>query len=369
MTDIRPRTSGCATAKRALRNKDANRTRKAKLWNIFDEEVKGDVRKLKILEECEMSIKERETCDACGADVEVGEDKFLTCVNPKCGVVYTDCLDQGAEWRFYGADDNGGNDPTRCGMPINPLLEESSYGCKVICSGKSSKEMRKIQRYVGWQSMPYSEKSRNDEFEHIKAMAQIHGIPKIIVDTALIYHKKVSEQRTFRGVNRDGIISASVYIACRINNCPRTAKEIAAIFNLDSASATKGCKNAMAIINQLERLNEDKTEFHQSKPFDFIERYCTRLNIAKDLIKLCQFMALKIEREKLIPENSPNSLACGIVFLVCQTFNLNITKNEIFKVSEISEVTINKCYKKLEPLSSQLIPSALLQKYGLKKET
>ena len=42
-------------------------------------------------------------------------------------------------------------------------------------------------------------------------------------------HKKLSEHRTYRGLNRDSIIAASVYIACSIYNHPRTAKEIAKI--------------------------------------------------------------------------------------------------------------------------------------------
>ena len=41
-------------------------------------------------------------------------------------------LDFNAEWRFYGADDNSSRDPTRCGMPVNPLLKQSSFGCKVL---------------------------------------------------------------------------------------------------------------------------------------------------------------------------------------------------------------------------------------------
>ena len=68
------------------------------------------------------------------------------------------------------------------------------------------------------------------------------GIPKIIVDEALRQHKKLSEEKTFRGDNRDGIIAASIYIAARIHKYPRTAKEIASIFHLDNTSATKGVK-------------------------------------------------------------------------------------------------------------------------------
>ena len=105
-------------------------------------------------------------------------------------------------------------------MPINPLLKESSYGCKVICNSRSTYEMRKIRRYTEWQSMPYKEKSQYDEFQRIKGMSNTAaGISKIIVNDALRYHKKLSELKTFRGENRDGIIAASVYIASRVNPC------------------------------------------------------------------------------------------------------------------------------------------------------
>ena len=51
------------------------------------------------------------------------------------------------EWRFYGADDKNAKDPSRCG-PINPLLVESSFGCKVLCNSKSSYEMRRIRKWT-----------------------------------------------------------------------------------------------------------------------------------------------------------------------------------------------------------------------------
>ena len=54
--------------------------------------------------------------------------------------------------------------------------------------------MRKIRRYNEWQSMPYKEKTRYDEFERIKIMAHNSRIPKIIVDIALYYHKEISDE-------------------------------------------------------------------------------------------------------------------------------------------------------------------------------
>lgn len=346
-----------------------NNINKAELWKIFDTEIENSEKK-KIPLECIYGGGSREFCERCETILAFSDEGFLTCTNNKCGIIYKDLVDQSAEWRYYGADDNKHSDPTRCGMPINPLLQESSYGCKVLCVGSMSYEMRKIRRYTEWQSMPYKEKSQYDEFQIITTHAQNAGIPKLIIDDAILYHKKISESHTtFRGDNRDGIIAASIYIACRINNYPRTAKEIASIFHLDATSATKGCKNALSIINDLEKDMDykEKTNFGKTKPEAFIERYCSKLNVNNELTKLCQFISMKIEKMDIMPENTPPSIAAGVVYFVAQLCKLNISKKDIKTVSETSEVTINKCYKKLEKIAREenIVPAAIMKKYNL----
>ncbi len=334
----------------------------SEIWKQFDKEISDSGNQI----ECVYRQNgQREQCECCDSILIITDEGFLACKNPSCGVLYKDMLDQSAEWRFYGADDNSNSDPTRCGMPINPLLKESSYGCKVICPASSSYEMKKIRRYTDWQSMPYKEKSQYEEFQKITILAQNAGIPKLIIDEAMVVHKKISEAKTFRGCNRDGIIAATIYISCRINNFPRSAKEIATIFFLDHTSATKGCKNATTIINELEHSlsNNDKTLFSKTTPSSFIERYCSKLGINNELTKVCKFIALIIEKHELIPENTPHSIAAGIVYYTAQICNLNICKKKVSIVSEISEVTINKCFKKLEQLNMELIPKQILNKY------
>ena len=352
-----------------IRKPALTKEEKEELWNSFATIVKKEQEEEESKKQIECVFRasgERNNCDCCASALFYGDEGFLVCSNKTCGVIYTDILDQGAEWRYYGADDNQSGDPTRCGMPINPLLLESSYGCKVICPPKSTYEMRKIRRYTEWHSMPYNEKTRNDEFQHITLLANQSGIPKMIIDDAMRYHKKISEAKTFRGLNRDGIIAATIYVAARINKFPRTAKEIATIFHLDNTSATKGCKNAISIINELEHElnNNEKKELGQTTPMSFIDRYCSRLNINAELTKLCKFIAIRIEKKNLIPENTPHSIAAGIIYFVAQQCNLSITKRNVNVVSEISEVTINKCFKKLEVLKEQLIPPAIMEKYS-----
>ena len=79
---------------------------------------------------------------------------------------------------------------------------------------------------------------------------------------------------------------------------------------------------------------------------------------------VCKFVARKIEQNNIIPENTPHSVAAGIVYFVSQSCNLNISKKNVNNVSEISEVTINKCYKKLDKMKENLIPSIIIKKYA-----
>ena len=136
---------------------------------------------------------------------------------------------------------------------------------------------------------------------------------------------------------------------------------------MNNKSATKGCKHALAIINELEcKLeNSEKTKFEKTNPNAFIERYCSPLNMNMEITKLCIFVAMCIEQNNLIPENTPHAIAAGIIYFVAQVCNLNITKKDVNRISQISEVTINKCFKKLDTIKTQLIPPSIVQKYSV----
>jgi transcription initiation factor TFIIB len=343
---------------------------KKRLWEIFEKD-KTDLEIKSVYESPSTKREERETdsnqmefCTLCETVLILMEDGFPVCT--ECGTIYKDTLDHSPEWRFYGADDKNANDPTRCGNPINPLLQESSFGCKIICTNKSSYEMKRIQKWTEWQAMPHKEKALYEEFQFITTMAQQAGIPKLLIDDAMAIHKDISEQKMFRGINRDGIKSASIYISCRLNGCPRTAHEIAEIFHLDKTSATNGCSMAVTILHNIER-NLDpnqQTDLCTTTPSMFIERYCSRLNINPELTLLSKFIATKIEQNNIIYDNTPHSIAAGIIYFIAQIFHLPITKLDIKGICGVSEVTINKCFRKLENIKSTLIPDCLLKKYG-----
>ena len=201
--------------KQNISSKDKNQ-----LWDIFDTDIttiNTDKPIECIYENTEIQPTDfHHKCSLCDTIVIIMEDGFPTCMNPTCGIIYKNVLDYSPEWRFYASSgDKHSSDPTRCGNPVNPLLVESSFGCMILCSNKSSYEMKKIRKWTEWQSTPHREKSLYEEFQFITVMAQNAGIPKIFIDHAMAIHKDISEQKMFRGMNRDGMKAASIYISCR----------------------------------------------------------------------------------------------------------------------------------------------------------
>ena len=335
------------------------------IWKIFDTEKNNE--RISIVDVDTSEIIHR-NCSLCSSLLTIMEDGFPTCTNSKCSLICKNIIDYSPEWRFYAANDKTTSDPTRCGNPINPLLKESSFGCKILCDNKSSYEMKRIRKWTEWQSTPHKEKSLYEEFQFITIMAQNAGIPKIFIDYAMIVHKDISEQKMFRGMNRDGIKAASIYISCRLNGCQRTAYEIADIFKLDTRSATYGCSTAVSILNNVERNKElsEKTEFGRSTPKAFIERYCSRLGMSNELSLLSRFIAENLENDHIISDNTPQSSAAGITFFVASICGMSVTKGDIKQVCGVSEVTVNKCFRKLMTIKDRIIPRCIIKKYNIK---
>ena len=60
---------------------------------------------------------------------------------------------------------------------------------------------------------------------------------------------------------------------------------------------------------------DDKTHLGTTSPESFIERYCSKLSsLPPDLIKLALYISKIINRDNLIPENTPPAINLQVLF-------------------------------------------------------
>lgn len=271
-----------------------------------------------------------------------------------CSNIITNIID-GPEWRFYGANDSKSSDPTRCGMPINQLLPESSVGSFVSTRGKRTKTMYKVRKYQQWGGMPYKERTLLKVFQDISRLCKEAHIPEMIIKEAHVLYKIVSTTKITRGSNRKGIIAACVYFSCKINCVPRSTNEIASIFSISGTIMTKGCKKFQEIM-QLNKV--DINRIHNTNTItmdDFIERFCSKLELSNEDITTIKHISYLSQVYNLVNDNTPPSMAAGCIYLYIRECEYDIHKKVISDICKISEVTINKCYKKLEQHKDKLL--------------
>jgi len=365
--EIQHDTAPLTFSRKTLKKKNPlNPQQKSKLWEIYDQD--------KFLENIHdnhtpSSVEQTEFCVKCHTLLICADEGFQTCPNGSCGYMNNYTLDYSPEWRYFAGDKKCNNaDTTRCGNPIDPLLEESSYACKIFCTSNASIEMKNLRKWSRWQSMPHKEKMLHEEFQLISTYASNAGIPKIFIDDAKAIFKDLYEQKNFRGMKRDAMRAACIWIACWKNKCPRTSNEIADIFHIDKNSASLGCSCAEELLQSHERTMDvsDKSKLCALTPSAFIERFSSKLELSQDQQLLAKFIAFQVEKKELIPDNRPQAIAAGILYFVSQYCQLPYTKMDIkIKLGdEASEVTINKCFKKLNDCKKDLLPSWVIQKYG-----
>ena len=128
------------------------------------------------------------------------------------------------------------------------------------------------------------------------------------------------------------------------------------MFKIDNKVLTKGIKNFQEILQISNHDNKRLSEAKSIHADDFVERFCDNFNnINENDIIIIKGITINSLKLNISTENTPPSIAAGSIFLYCKIKNIDIDKKALSKVSQISEVTINKCYKILEPYSKELI--------------
>ena len=77
------------------------------------------------------------------------------------------------------------------------------------------------------------------------------------------------------------------------------------------------------------------------------------------------FVCDQIDKKHIIDDNVAKSIVGGVLFFISEHFHLKITKKHIHDRCGISEVTIKKCFNKINAIKDILLPSSLLSKYGV----
>jgi transcription initiation factor TFIIB len=291
----------------------------------------------------------REICPECNSDGCVFfNGECNTCSS--CGFIIEIEIDQGQEWRYYGASDSKSSDPTRVGRPTNNKFQ-NNLGTFMGPSRKNSQFYNYLRNLNNkWVNSNHRDITLNKTFTHMTSYGKRMGLNKNIIELAEQYYTEINKIHISRAGNRIALEAACLFEACRPYGVPRTIKEFADAYKIDKKLMTKGHKRLRDHMKQLE--NKGVVFNHKyivpTSSIDYIERYCSNLCVSPEMVERCKYVAKMAKKYNISPKNTPTSIAAGSIFLISMVFNLGIKKEQITKATKgVSKVTINKCFTTL----------------------
>ena len=271
-------------------------------------------------------------CKICSGVKVITREGLPTC--SECGLVDSYFIDDSAEWTSGMTDDGKVNDPARCGNPnANPELFSQAWGKGTIISTQHSstyenKRMAKINFHM---SMNHKDRSLFHAYRDIDEAC--HTLPDTVLKDAKILYRKFNNEKLTRGAVRLGIKANCVLYACRLAKNPRTTKEIADMFGIQSKDVSRTTDIFKENILGATKKN------YVTKSFDVMQRLLNAFEITREERLKCVKMCSSTEDCVALMSKTPNSVASAIIYIV---IGHRVTKAEMCEKCSVSIPTLNK---------------------------
>ncbi len=248
-------------------------------------------------------------CVECSGMKVVSREGLPTC--SQCGLVDDRFVDDTAEWTSGMNDDGKVNDPSRCAGPnANPELFSQHWGKgnRIETNYSSTHETKRMAKISFHMSMNHRDRSLFHAYKDIDEAC--HMLPESILRDAKVMYKKFNEGKLTRGAVRLGMKANCVLYACRLANVPRTTKEVADMFGIQSKDISRTTQMFKETIMGIAEKN------YVTKAFDVMSRLLNGVDVSRTERLQCNRMCHETEDCVDLMSKTPNSIAAAIVYMV-----------------------------------------------------
>jgi len=260
--------------------------------------------------------------------VDIDEGEHVCCA---CGQVLGAYIDEGQEWRAYGAEDA---DHGRTGTITSELLPNSSYGSMMMRRRmpNQSEEAKSIAKLSAWSFSSHGERSWMGIFDVIQSASSRAGLTKAIILDACGLYKNLEDSQKTRGETRRALMAAAVFTACRENNAARSHEEVADLFSV----------SIRAICKALSRFDNASASVLNTQ-LGIAERMCADIQLSDTDRDAVVLMLQKLPEM----EHTPKTIVSGVVSII-----LGGHIQKVAQASGVSVVSIRKIVEKLKAMGS-----------------
>ncbi|KON26451.1 hypothetical protein AC481_07215 [miscellaneous Crenarchaeota group archaeon SMTZ-80] len=281
-------------------------------------------------------IKPLNICPECGGSILFIEEKGETvCV--QCGLIINDRIVDFSHSgkRAYTNQEKINREQT--GSPISILMPDMGLSTVIDKQKISNPDLKRAAKWntrITWQKRNVLIASTE-----LKRIASNLNLPNHIKEDAMRLYIEAFKRKLLRGRSINAMVAASLYLACRRKEFPRTLQEI-----LDEASASaKDVRRSFSVLIRELNLKTNSTD-----PISLIPRYITELGLDAEIERITTKILKRYGLKYSISGKDPKGLCAGAIYLACKIKSLSLTQQHIADSVGITEVTLRSRYKELK---------------------
>jgi transcription initiation factor TFIIB len=269
---------------------------------------------------------------------------------PNCGIVINgdDKVSENARERNIFSPDQA-KERTRVGGPNSLSLHDKGLATVIGIVDKDATGKgldATIQLLMGrlrtWdsriQSRSSTDKNLTIAFHELRILKSKLGLPDSAIEKAAYIYRKVQKERIVKGRSISAAIGASVYIACRDADIPRTLKEIATLINIKYEE-----------ISRVYRIILFTLDFKVPviDPVKCLSRIANSIHISEKTQRHALNYMHSVISSRISDGKYPMGLAGAVLYLSCKFCNEPRNQMDVARAAGITEATLRNRSKEI----------------------
>lgn len=172
----------------------------------------------------------------------------------------------------------------------------------------------------------------------IDRLSSLLTIPEKTRESSLEIYRKAWENDLIHGRSIEKILAASMYMACRKHNVPRTLDEIEKVTRVGRKDVIKACK---LLANRL------GMKLAPISPLEYVGRFCVKLNLTDCAVEKAREIVEKALERDMTSGRGPTGIAASAIYIAAILCDTKKTQKEVAEATGVTEVTLRVRYKEM----------------------
>ena len=289
-------------------------------------------------------------CSACRSEVVVTDHECGEVICSRCGVVIARLEGSSIqEWRAFSVDDFY----NRCRVGGATSLARYNKGLLTTIGNSRDSKQSGINfdriRIWDFRIQTANDRSLKQALPALEHLKESLGLPDTIVEKSAYFYRKAARINLIKGRTVSSVLAASVYLACRELETPRTLNEVSSASNVPRKKISRDYRLLVHTFDP------------KIPAVDHI-RCITRIANKVGLSEKTKRMAVKIMRQVVAMQISagkgPMGIAATVLYIACLQGGEVKTQKELSIAAGVTEVTIRNRYSDLKKYLQDIAKSS-----------